>query len=87
MNKIIRYTVQMKNGSYMLQDFDDMTAGRVHVITVDNPIDSSLFKRKDVAQRCIEEILSGNTNLLVLYDEGNPPERVIELTIEWNQTV
>lgn len=84
MNEIIRYAVKMKNGSYMLQDLDDMVAGRVHINSVDHPIDASLFKDKSNAARCIGEILSGNTNLLCLYNDENPPQEVEELKIKIN---
>jgi hypothetical protein len=80
---ITRYAVRMKNGDYMLQDFDDEVAQRVLIHSVGNPIDSSLLKTRETAQRCINEILSGNTNLLVLYDDDNPPEEVVELKIEY----
>ena len=80
--KVIRYAVRMKNGSYMRQEFDDRNVSRVLIHTVDHPIDASLLKDRVTAQRCIDDVISGNTNLLCLYDDNNPPEEVVELFIE-----
>jgi hypothetical protein len=81
MNKITRYAVRMKNGDYMRQDLDDTKVGVVLIRTVYNPIDAMLVKDKYTAQRCVTDVLSGNTNLLCLYNDDNPPEEVVELKI------
>ena len=83
MNGVIRYAVKMRNGDYMIQDLDDMTPLRVHIHTRDNPIDADLFKTRENAQRCVDETLTCNTNLLVLYDEENPPQEVVEVKIKY----
>lgn len=83
MNKVIRYVIRMKNGDYARQDFDDMVAGRVKMWSTDNPIDADLFKNRTTAQRVVDEVLSGNTNLLVIYNDENPPQDVQELEIEF----
>ncbi|MFO1442896.1 hypothetical protein KDN24_06660 [Bacillus sp. Bva_UNVM-123] len=83
MNEVIRYVVKMNNGDYMIQDLDDLVSMRVHIHTRDNPIDADLFRTRENAQRCIDETISGNTNLLVLFDEENPPKEVKELKINF----
>lgn len=80
---VIRYVVKMKNGSYMVQIVDDDNSEIIHITTVDLPIDADLLKSRSVAERCVEEIISGDTNLLVLYDDGNPPVSVTELEIDY----
>jgi hypothetical protein len=80
---IVRYAIQMKNGNYMKQEFDE-SLERIRIRVVDNPIDADLLKDKSVALRTINEILTGNTNLLILYDDDNPPESVVELKIDVN---
>jgi hypothetical protein len=80
---IVRYAIKMKNGNYMKQEFDG-SLERIRIRSVDHPIDADLLKDKSVALRVLNEILTGNTNLLVLYDEDNPPENVVELRVEVN---
>lgn len=80
---IVRYAIKMKNGNYMKQEFDG-SLKRIRIRAVDNPIDADLLKDKNAALRTINEIMTGNTNLLVLYNEDNPPESVVELRIEVN---
>lgn len=80
---IVRYAIQMKNGNYMRQEFDG-SLERIRIRAVDNPIDADLLKDKSVALQTINEILTGNTNLLVLYDDDNPPESVVELKVDVN---
>ncbi|GIN22550.1 hypothetical protein [Siminovitchia fordii] len=79
--KVIRYAVKMKNGSFMVQEIDDSNPQILHIHTVDSPIDADLLRSKDAAQRCVNDIPSGNTNLMVLYDDDNPPEKVMEIEI------
>ena len=81
MKTVTRYVVRMRNGDYMVQDFDDMHAGRVLVSSTDHPIDATLLKDRKTSERCIADIVSGSTNLLVLYEEDNPPEETVELKI------
>ena len=80
---VIRYAVRMRNGDYMVQNHAEDAIQRILIRTVDNPIDADLLKTKKTAQRCIDEILSGNTNVLVQYDEENPPKEVVELEINY----
>lgn len=83
MNEIIRYCVKMKNGDFMKQDFNPSNINSVIVSTVDNPIDSTLFKSKEVTLRCINETLNGNSNLPILFDDSNPPIETVELKIKY----
>lgn len=81
---MIRYAVELRNGNYMKQEFVG-SLERINIESVDNPIDATLLKKKEVAQRCLSEILSGNTNFLVLYDDDNPPSKVVELNISFSE--
>jgi hypothetical protein len=74
----------MKNGNYMKQEFNG-SLELIKIVPVDNPIDSDLLKERHTAERVLEELLSGNTNIIVLYDEDNPPEKVIELKINYEE--
>jgi hypothetical protein len=76
----IRYVIKLRNGSYMKQDFDG-SLERIKIRAIDNPIDADLLRDKGLAERVIDEILTGNTNILVLYDDNNPPVEVIEINI------
>lgn len=82
---ITRYVVKMKNGGYMKQEFEGSLES-IRISSVDHPIDADLLKSKDVAIRCVNEILSGNSSILVLFDEENPPVEVDELEIECRKT-
>jgi hypothetical protein len=79
---VVRYAIQLRNGNYMKLEYDG-SLERLKIRPVDLPIDADLLKEKGVAVRALNEILTGNTNLLVLYDEDNPPKRVVELKINW----
>jgi hypothetical protein len=79
---MIRYVIEMKNGSYMRQEFEG-SLERLKIRTVDNPIDADLLKDKSTAERVLKEILTGNTNILVLYNDDNPPIKVVELYIKY----
>jgi hypothetical protein len=81
---MIRYVIEMKNGSYMRQEFEG-SLERLKIRTVDNPIDADLLKDKSTAERVLKEMLTGNTNILVLYNDDNPPAKVVELEIEYNK--
>jgi hypothetical protein len=59
--------------------------GQLEIWAVDNPIDADLFKDKNTAVRVLTETLSGNTNIVVLYDEDNPPQSVVELHINYEK--
>ncbi|MDT0160377.1 hypothetical protein [Bacillus sp. AG4(2022)] len=85
MNKVTRYVVRMKNGDYLRQDFDHLRLDTVRIWSVDNPIDSDLFRSEKEAERLIKEVLSGSTNLLVIYQDDNPPEQVEELEINFTK--
>ena len=63
----------------------DGSLERLKIRPIDLPIDADLLKEKSVAVRVLNEILTGNTNLLVLYDEDNPPKRVVEIKIYTKQ--
>ena len=80
---IRRYVIELRNGSYMKQDFHG-SVELIKIRSVDNPIDADLLKQKSIADRCLSEILTGNTNIMVLYDDDNPPVRVVELKINYN---
>ncbi len=80
--KVIRYVVRMRNGSFMVQDMSE-TLQAIRIVTVDSPIDADLLKTREVAQRCVDDIPTGNTNLFVIYDKENPPEEVVELEINY----
>jgi hypothetical protein len=82
MAKVIRYVIKMRNGDYMKQEFHE-TVEKVKIYTVDLPIHADLFKDKNTAQRVLDEILSGNTNLLVIYNDDNPPVEVVEVEINY----
>lgn len=77
----IRYVIQMRNGDYMKQEWDG-SLERVKLRSFDNPLDADLFKSKSITERVLNKILTGNTNLLVLYDDDNPPVRVVEFCIK-----
>ncbi|WP_080845638.1 hypothetical protein [Cytobacillus gottheilii] len=81
MSMTVRYAVKMKNGEYLRQDFDEQRIETVRLWSVENAIDADLFRSESEAQRLIKEVLTGNTNLLVLYDDENPPNEVVKLTI------
>ena len=81
MNYITRYAIKMKNGQYMKEDFDG-SLNRVKLRSVSHPIDSTLIPLKSTATRCLYEILNGDTNILVLVDEDNPPVSVEEVRIK-----
>lgn len=83
MNEIIRFVIKMRQGNYMKQEFDPKSHRIVNIWTVDNPIDADLLKDRFTAERVIQEVLSGNTNLMTIYDENNPPEKVVELKIKF----
>jgi len=71
----------MKNGTYMKQEWDG-SLEKVRIDTVNNPINASLIKWKNDADRVLLEILNGSTYLLVLYDDNNPPVEVVEIKIK-----
>lgn len=77
---IIRYMIKMRNGDYMVQNLKE-GLDEVWISTVDHPIDAMLLKNKKIARRALREILSGETNLPVEYDDDNPPVEVVELEI------
>lgn len=82
MNNITRYVVKLQNGQYMKQEFDCSKKGiYVKSSGIDHPIDASLFKSKDIAERVIVETINGNSNLFVKYDKNNPPKIVEQLNI------
>lgn len=78
---MIRYAIELRNGGYMKQEFKG-TLELLEVRSVDSPIDADLLKEKQTAERVLNEILTGNTNIAVLYDENNPPCGIVELHID-----
>ena len=72
----------MRNGDYMRQDFHE-TGEKIKISNIDVPVDADLIKSKSVAQRVLQEILAGSSNLLVLYDDNNPPVEVVEVEINY----
>jgi hypothetical protein len=81
--KCIRYVIKLRNGNYLRTEFKG-SLNLLEVWAVDNPIDADLIKEKRHAERSLKEILSGNSAIVVLYDEDNPPVEVIELNISIN---
>lgn len=77
-----RYVIQLKNGDFMRQEFHE-TLERVKVFSVENPLNADKSTTFSMAKEALDNILSGNTNLLVLYDENNPPERVVEVKFSY----
>ena len=62
----------------MRQEFYE-TLEQVMIFAVENPLHADKFNTYSMTKEILENTLSGNTNLLVLYDENNPPERVLEV--------
>jgi hypothetical protein len=77
---VIRYAIQMQNGDYMKQEWNG-SLSRVKIESVENPIDADLFRIKSITDRIVEEVLTGNANLFVTYDEDNPPVKVVKFKI------
>lgn len=80
MNNVKRYVVRMRNGDFMRQEFDE-SLDNVKIFTSDHPIDADLLKSKSTAERVINEIITGKTNLPVSFDKNNPPVDVVEINI------
>lgn len=78
----IRYLVKMKNGDYMKQEWDG-SLERVMLHSVDNPIDADKFRNKFAPERILKEVLSGDTAILTLYHEENPPEKVVKMEFDY----
>ncbi|GLI82562.1 hypothetical protein ANABIO32_02490 [Rossellomorea marisflavi] len=81
MNKITRYVIKMKNGTYMKTEFDEVVPSQVKVLEVDHPVDADLHRDKETAERIIKEIATTTTFLPVIYNKENPPEEVQEMKI------
>ena len=77
---MIKYAIKLKNGQYARQNWDDSTFKYIRLDEHDSPLYADFFD-KDVAYRVLSEILSGNTNHMVLYNEFNPPIEVVALDI------
>ncbi|MDT0160404.1 hypothetical protein [Bacillus sp. AG4(2022)] len=82
--EVTRFVISLKNGNFMKQDFDE-SLERIKINTTDLSIDADLFNNKQTADRVLNEIISGNTNLLVIYDEDNPPIEVKDIRINFEE--
>lgn len=58
---------------------------RIRLKSVSNPLDADLIRLKSTAKRILDEILTGNTSLLVLYDEDNSPNDIKMFKININE--
>lgn len=80
----IRYAIQLENGEYMRTDFYP-NIETIKIFAETDILKADLHSNRDRLEGEINNIVSGNTNLPVFYDDDNPPARVVKFRLTYEQ--
>jgi hypothetical protein len=90
MQRITRYAIKLKNGSFAKSDFfaleekdDRQNIESVKVESVDIAIDADLHRTERDAVRCLTNMVNDSGLLHVYFDSNNSPVDIVKVKIDF----